>query len=75
MSNFLSKIFAFSREEKRISSSEFEAAVNAALLSDTVADACIVESFVLGDAAFGRPLLCHDTSGEIRYGCQEKQQT
>ncbi len=39
MSNFLSKIFAFSREEKRISSSEFEAAVNAALLSDTVADA------------------------------------
>lgn len=39
VSNFLSKIFAFSREEKRISSSEFEAAVNAALLSDTVADA------------------------------------
>lgn len=39
MSNFLSKIFAFSREEKRLSSSEFEAAVNAALLSDTVADA------------------------------------
>ena len=39
MSNFLSKIFAFSREEKSISSSEFEAAVNAALLSDTVADA------------------------------------
>ena len=39
VSIFLSKIFAFSREEKRISSSEFEAAVSAALLSDAVAEA------------------------------------
>jgi len=36
VSNFLSKILAFNRGEKRTSSAEFEAAVNAALLSDTV---------------------------------------
>lgn len=41
MSNFLSKILAFSHGEKRdsASSAEFEAAVNAVLLSDTVSDA------------------------------------
>lgn len=36
VSSFFSKFFAFSRGEKRTSSEEFEAAVNAALLSDTV---------------------------------------
>ena len=39
MSSFFSKILALSRGEKRTSSEEFEAAVNAALLSDTVNDA------------------------------------
>lgn len=39
VSSFISKILAFSRGEKRTSSEEFETAVNAALLSDTVNDA------------------------------------
>lgn len=39
MSSFLSKVLALSRGEKRTSSEEFEAAVNVALLSDTVNDA------------------------------------
>ena len=39
MSRLLSSLASFLKGEKRISSSEFEQAVNEVLLSDTVADA------------------------------------
>ena len=51
MLSIISKILAFGRGEKRTSSEEFEAAVNAALLSDTVHDVATGRPYVSEEGA------------------------